>query len=114
MIHATKTPDDLVRDIAELQQRLDEAESTIRAISAGEVDAFVVRPGAEEQVLVLNGVDRPYRLLIERMQQGAITVAADGTILYANQRFAQLIKQNRIKVVGTELSRYFVAQDRQA
>ena len=80
----------------ELRQRLEDAEATIRAISGGEVDAFLVRQGAEDQVLVLDGVDRPYRLLIERMHQGAATLTADGTIFYANRRLAEMLDGEKL------------------
>ena len=48
---------------------------------------------ARKNSLVSQGVrahvpDRPYRLLIEQMNEGALTLAADKTILYANRRFA--------------------------
>jgi PAS domain S-box-containing protein len=99
-------PADLARENEELRRRLDEADQLIRAISGGEVDAFVMRQGAEDQVLVLQGVDRPYRLLIERMKQGAATVAADGTIMYCNQRLSELLGVAASTLVGSKLEDY--------
>jgi PAS domain S-box-containing protein len=37
-----------------------------------------------------DGSDHPYRTFVERMQEGALTTAADGTICYANPFFAEL------------------------
>ncbi len=42
-----------------------------------------------EKIFTLEGADYPYRLLIQEMSEGAVTVERDGTILYCNQRFAQ-------------------------
>ena len=43
-----------------------------------------------EQIYTLRSADQPYRLMVEHMREGALTLAADGTILYCNQRFAEL------------------------
>ncbi|MGO8931332.1 MAG: PAS domain-containing protein [Limisphaerales bacterium] len=51
-------------------------------LPAGEVDALVMG----EEVYTLKGAETPYRLLIESMNEGAATLAADGTILYCNRR----------------------------
>jgi len=104
--------EDLRRENEDLRQRLDDAESTIQAISSGEVDAFLVHRNAEEHVLVLGGVDRPYRLLIERMQQGAATLTADATIFYVNQRLADLLGVPLGELIGSRLSDFVVEPDR--
>ena len=44
-----------------------------------------------EQIYTLRSADQPYRLMVEQMREGALTLAADGTILYCNQRFAELM-----------------------
>jgi PAS domain S-box-containing protein len=85
---------------------LTEAEETLRAIRRGEVDAFVVRHDDEPQVLVLAGVDRPYRLLIERMQQGAATVSPDGIIAYTNGRLPEMLGLPACSMAGLPLSRF--------
>jgi len=89
-----------------LRHRLEDAEATLRAISQDEVDAFLVRRGAEEQVLVLDGVDRPYRLLIEQMNQAAVTITADGTIIYTNRRFTEMLQWPATKIVGGTLQQH--------
>src|SRR6201992_3602622 len=74
----------------ELVSRLREAEETLEAIRTGEVDAVVVAGPAGQQVYTLENADRPYRVLVEQMQEGAVTFSHDGTILYCNERFAPL------------------------
>jgi PAS domain S-box-containing protein len=79
------------QELETLRERLQEAEEMRRAISHGEVDAFVVGPGTNARVLLLANAYQRYRQLVERMQQGAITATPDGQILFANQRFADLL-----------------------
>lgn len=110
----TPALDELRRENHELRARLEEVESIIRAISDHEVDAFVVRQEGSERVLVLDGVDRPYRLLIERMQQGAAVLVLDGSTVYANGRLADLLGVSLETLVGNTLTEYVNAEDRPA
>jgi PAS domain S-box-containing protein len=80
----------LRRRNAELQQRLEEAEGALRAIRSGEVDAFVVVSDGREKILTFDTVDRPYRLMVEQMRQGAALLDAEGVILYANECLSKL------------------------
>jgi PAS domain S-box-containing protein len=94
-------------DIAELEARLREAEETLDAIRNGDVDAVVVGGPSGQQVYTLENADRPYRVLIEQMQEGAVTLSEDGTVLYCNQRFATIVGTPREKVIGDVVYRFF-------
>ena len=86
--------------------RMAEAEDTLRAIGAGEVDAFVVSDGGlARRVFTLSTADRPYRMLVENMQDGAMTVSSSGLILYANRRLGELLSCSTDPVVGAPLTR---------
>ena len=80
-----------VTDITEVT-RAEEAEETIRAIHSGEVDALVVSTEHGDQIFTLAGAEKPYRIMMETMNEGAVTMVPDGTILYCNQRFADMVK----------------------
>jgi diguanylate cyclase (GGDEF)-like protein len=83
------------------------AEDTLRAIGAGEVDAFVVSDGgAGRRVFTLSTADRPYRIFVENMRDGAATLSASGLILYANRRLAELLSCPRETIVGAPLTRF--------
>jgi PAS domain S-box-containing protein len=84
---------------ADLRHRLEEAEETLRAIRGGEVDAVLVDTG-RGQVFTLESTDRPYRLLVEQMTQGAVTLTTDGLILYGNQHFADLLGRPLEELLG--------------
>ncbi|MDB6036783.1 MAG: sensor signal transduction histidine kinase [Verrucomicrobiales bacterium] len=104
-------PGDLRREILELRLRLAEAEETLSAIRNGEVDALVTSGRNGEQIFTLQGAETPYRILIEEMNQGALMLIPDGTILYANTRFATFSKTPLEKIIGSNW-RYFFPRDK--
>jgi len=89
-----------------LRRRLEELEDTIKAIRRGTVDAFVIETPEGSQVYTLAGADRPYRLFIETMAQGALTLDESGTILFCNRRFADLMQADASDLVGESIRRY--------
>lgn len=103
---------DVDERLSALQQRLDEAESTLAAIRAGAVDAFVVNRGAGERVYTIEAADRRYRLLVESMQQGAAVVLVDGTVLFANSRLAQLFDVDAASLRGYPIHQVVAATSR--
>ena len=94
------------------KHRLDEAEDTLRAIGSGEVDAFVVARSKGADVETLSGAHRPYRLMVEKMQQGAVTLSASGEILYTNQPFSAMVGRHLIDLIGTPLEHLVADADR--
>src|SRR4051794_38649189 len=112
MTNVDRSTEQLLRENEELRRRLEEAEEILRAIRRGEVDAFVVATLEEAEVLTLGRADRPYRLLAELMGQGAATLGEDGTVLYANHRFAELLGAPPPELIGTGLSAFVPEADR--
>jgi two-component system, NarL family, sensor kinase len=104
-------PSALSRELAALRLRLAEAEETLHAIRAGDVDAVVIADKQGPRVFTLEGAEHAYRLLIESMNEGALTLTADKTILYANQRFAGMVKFPLEQVIGGSFRRYLSAAD---
>ncbi|MEJ0101515.1 MAG: PAS domain-containing protein [Bacteroidota bacterium] len=45
-------------------------------------------------------------VLIEKMNEGAVTLHKDGTILYCNSCFAKMVNLPLQKVIGTELKHF--------
>ncbi|HUQ70566.1 MAG TPA: PAS domain-containing protein, partial [Planctomycetaceae bacterium] len=106
------SPADALRaELAELRDRYEEATATLDAIRTGAVDALIVGGAEGDRVFTLDGADRPYRVLIEAMQQGAATLSADGTILFCNHSLAGMLKTPQEKVNGATLSRFVSAAD---
>ncbi|MDZ4343496.1 MAG: ATP-binding protein [Candidatus Binatia bacterium] len=107
------TDANLQEENADLRRRLEEAEEAIRAIRSGAVDAFVAAEAHGNRVYTLESADRPYRLLVEQMQQGAITLNADGAVAYCNRRFADLLGRPHERLTGVAF-RDFIPPDEQA
>lgn len=84
----------------ELRLRLEEAEETLRAIREGEVDGLIINGSQGEQVFTLVSADYPYRMLIEQMNEGAVTLSQDGIILYCNPSFARITKTPLQELIG--------------
>jgi PAS domain-containing protein len=82
----------LLAENAELRARLETAEATLSEILSGEADALVIPGLINAQLFTLHGVDQAYRLLIENMSEGALTLSSDGLVLYANLRFAEMVR----------------------
>ena len=95
---------------AELRARLAEAEETLRAIRSGEVDAVVVAGKKGPQVFTLEGAEQAYRVLIESMNEGALTLTAGRVILYANRCFARMVKSPLEHVIGSSFRRFLSAE----
>jgi PAS domain S-box-containing protein len=112
-MNRTADPARLDAEISALRQRLDEAEDMRRAITSGEVDAFVVGQGDEsKRVLLLAGAYQRYRQVVERMHQGAVTVSVSGDVLFANQRFADMLGVPISRLFAAPLEAYVTVQDR--
>ncbi len=99
------------RELPRLRARLAEAEETIRAIRGGEVDAVVVNGEQGPRVFTLESVDQAYRVLMQSMSEGALTLTADKMILYANQCFARMVKCPLEQVIGSSFSRFLSSDD---
>jgi PAS domain S-box-containing protein len=106
VIRKRKAPPRSRERIAELRNRLETAEDTLRAIRAGEVDALVVARAGEDHVVTVQGADLPYRMLLDQMYAGAVTLTPKGVIVYCNERFADLVRMPRAGIVGSALSRF--------
>ena len=95
-------------EILELQSRLEEAEETLRAIRQGEVDALVIEAADGEVIYTLTSADYPYRLMIDEMNEGALSVSPDAFILYSNRNFAGILGLTESNMSGLPFGNYIV------
>ena len=98
-------------DIADLKSRLAEAEDTLRALRSGEVDALVVDGTGGAQVFTLKSAAEPYRLLVEQMREGAITLSLEGVVLYCNEAFADIVGNGAPHIIGSSVLDYLRERD---
>ena len=80
-----------------------EAEEIVLAIRRGGIDALVMEGTHGEKVVTLQGTEHPYRVLVESINDGAATLDAEGVVLYANRRFAQILNIPVGQLSGTSL-----------
>jgi two-component sensor histidine kinase/PAS domain-containing protein len=86
----------------------EDADETVQAIHQGDIDAVVVMRALEgPQVILLHGAEEPYRVLVERMSDGALTAGPDGAILYVNDRLCELTGYPATGLVGREFASLF-------
>jgi PAS domain S-box-containing protein len=111
MSPVAQTYEQLTDVVGDLRARLDEADEVLSAIREGEVDAVVVQGS---RLFTLKGADEPYRVLIEEMNQGAVTLSADGSILYCNRRFAELLKRPIDGILGMAFRGFVMPAERVA
>lgn len=99
-------------EIARLQARLAELEELVRALQMGEADALVIDGPRGPLIYTLRGAEHPYRVLVETMNEGALTLLADGTILYCNGKFAEMVGLPQDQLTGRSLLDLIAPADR--
>lgn len=97
---------DLLNEIQELRYQLEEAHDTINAIRTGQVDALIVKDDTGHQLYTLKTADQTYRVFIEKMSEGAVTINRDGLVLYCNTRFAEMAATPLEKTIGMPLESF--------
>jgi diguanylate cyclase (GGDEF)-like protein/PAS domain S-box-containing protein len=108
---ATAAPASSYKALATLHARtaaaLAEAEAALAAVGAKGVDALVSGSGGDLELLTLpepSGHPEFFRTLVAAMQEGAASLDAGGTVLYANTRLAELLGVPLERVVGRALA----------
>lgn len=96
----------LERENEVLLQKLHEAKESFDAMKSGSVDALVVEGKKDIKVLTETTADKIYRIVIEKMNEGAVTLNEDGIILYGNVYFADLINLPLQTLIGKNFQDY--------
>lgn len=102
----------LCSDNEELRLRLDEANQALEAIRTGQAESLVVDGPDGIRIFSLESADHSYRVLVETMNEGAATLAEDGTILYCNSRFAQMVGGPLERVMGSSIFQFLPERSR--
>lgn len=103
----------LKAELYETQYRLEEANDMIEAIRNGDVDALVMKAEDGHQLYTLRTSDQAYRIFIEQMTTGAVTLNHDGVIFYSNSRFAEILGLPLEKIVGKIFCNFIVEDERE-
>ena len=103
----------LEEELARLQIQLEEANDTIEAIRTGQVDGLIIKDNTGHQLYTLRSADQTYRVFIEKMKEGAVTLNAEGLILYSNSSFASMLKLPLSKVIGEPFYKFVFPEQRE-
>jgi PAS domain S-box-containing protein len=114
MNNTPDTPNDDELELAELRQHIAYLEEVLQAISSGGVDGVVVGAPEQERVYTLTSADRPYRVIVESMGEGAVTISESGVILFANSQLAAFLGVQRDSMVGRDITDYVDDSQREA
>lgn len=98
----------LLSKMEALRARLADAEETLRAIRSGEVDALVIEGPAGGRIFTLEGAEHSYRILVETMTEGAVTLHEDGVIYYCNAHFGTMLKMPLEKIIGLRMHQFIL------
>ncbi len=83
-----------------------EVSEAYKQIESWNIDALVKSNEQGLNVYTDKTADKPYRLLIEKMHEGAVTLNEDGIILYCNSYFAKLVNLPLQKILGTNFEKF--------
>lgn len=111
MVKKTQKQQQVQDEADELKVRLAETEETLRAIQQYMVDAFVVNRENGIHVVTINEAEIPYRMMVESMNDGAVTLIPDGTVFYCNGRFGEMLQSDCEKLVGTSFRDLIVPEE---
>ena len=106
------TQQQLLAENDDLRARLAQAESALREMRSDEVDALFVSDVGGVQLFAPANADQSFRILVGEMSEGALTMTAEGVIVYANRHFARMLKTPLEKLIGSTV-RTWLATDSQ-
>ncbi|WP_336515061.1 sensor histidine kinase [Pollutibacter soli] len=98
-------------EMEELRHQLFEARETIEAIRLGMIDAIVVESDTGNALYTLKSADLAYRVFIEQMTEGALTINNEGLILYCNSQFAEMVQFPLNNIIGSSLFDFISPED---
>ncbi len=108
-----QTVEALQKELEELKLQLEEANETIEAIRTGQIDALVVASDKGHQLYTLKNADQTYRVFIEKMTEGAVTLNPEGTILYCNSQFASMVCLPLSEVIGLPFYNFVATENKE-
>jgi PAS domain S-box-containing protein len=103
---------ELARENEELRQQLREAEELIAAVRTGAIDALAIQGADGPRIFTLEGADHGYRTLIEEMNEGALLLSPEGTVLYCNSALAELLRCPLEEVLGSNVNSFVPSEFR--
>ena len=92
--------------IDELERQLEESQQALEAIRSGQVESLVIEGPNGPRIYSLEWSIYSFRVLVEAISEGALTLGEDGVVLYCNSRFAKMLLVPLEQVMGNPLRRW--------
>jgi two-component system, OmpR family, phosphate regulon sensor histidine kinase PhoR len=92
--------------IEELERQLEESQQALEAIRRGDVESLVVDGPGGPRIYSLEWSIYSFRVLVEAISEGTLTMGEDGVVLYCNSRFAKMLLAPLEHVMGNPLRRW--------
>lgn len=105
-MNTVKTYQELLAENEQLRWQLTDATDAIQAIRTGQIDALVVANQEGHEIYTLKTADHTYRIFIETMNEGALTLNADRLIVYSNSTVAAMVNRPLSAIVGLPLDQF--------
>lgn len=102
------------RENKSLPEQISDLRHTLESIRGGGVDAVVLGEPGSEEIHALVSTDRPSRLIIEDMQEGALTVSSRGVVLFANRSAGSMLGSAPHDLVGRAATDLFALDSKAA
>jgi len=92
--------------LMEVEAQQLEAEETLFALRSGQVDAIIAAGPGGDRVYTLKGADETYRVFLEEMAEGALTLMRDGLIVFSNPKFPAMVGLPMEQVLGSRIQEF--------
>ncbi len=96
----------LLKEIKKLTEANAMLKHQLDDLKINNIDAVIIPNKNKLKVYTEISADKTYRILIENMHEGAVTLNKNGTIAYCNSHFASMIKLPLQKVIGKKFSTF--------
>ncbi|MEP7170520.1 MAG: helix-turn-helix domain-containing protein, partial [Bacteroidota bacterium] len=95
-----------------LRKKLIAAMKSIDVIKTGNIDALIFAHNKDLKIYTEQKADKIYRVLIDKMHEGAVTLNKKGIILYSNSSFATMVCLPLQKVIGASFRDFMAASSK--
>ena len=96
-------------DLLAVHRQIALLEALSSEVREGGVDGVLFGETDFEHLYTLADARRPYKSIVEGMSEGAITVSPRHVVLFANQRFAEMVGATTSAIVGKPISAFLGA-----
>ena len=113
MVARARDAGDSCRQHGPLPLSAEQLQQIVRAIRESKVDALLLTDEDKQWLFTLKDTESAYRLLIENMSEGAMTLTREGAIIYANRAFADMLGRPLDRVIGAPVAHCVDPLDRE-